>query len=201
MSSSPSFANLMDQLRSGDSQAAEQIFRRFAHELILLAGHRLSALLRQKVDAEDVIQSVFRSFFRRNVERPWDLDGWDSLWRLLTTITLYKCGHRFDYFRAARRDVQREVSFQPGGDESGRHWEAIARDPSPSEAAILTETVEQLMRSLEDRDRDILELSLQGESVIEISKRLDCSERTVERGLNRIRKRLQRMQAATREGA
>ena len=42
---------------------------------------------------EDVMASVFKSFFRRHAEAPFDLSSWDSLWSLLTLITLRKCGY------------------------------------------------------------------------------------------------------------
>jgi RNA polymerase sigma-70 factor (ECF subfamily) len=177
----------MAQLRAGDGDAADCIFQRYAHGLIGLAHSRLGPLIRRKSEPEDVVQSVFRSFFRRQGKANWDLENWDSLWRLLTTITLCKCGHRIDYFRAARRDIQREA------DESVLAWEAIAREPTPAEAALLTDTVEELMRSLEERERRILAYSLQGEPVAHIAGQLGCSQRTVERGLKRIRKRLERM--------
>src|SRR5437762_3488388 len=94
MSQEPSFEDLMERLRLGDERAAQQIFERFAHRLMGLARTRLSGGLRQKVDPEDVMQSVFKSFFRRHAEAQFDLSGWDSLWALLTVITLRKSGHK-----------------------------------------------------------------------------------------------------------
>src|SRR5262249_10897697 len=58
-------------------------------------------------------------------------------------------------------------------------------EPTPSEAAMLTETVERLMRCLDGRHRDILALRLQGHAPPEISSRLGCTERTVYRVLER----------------
>ena len=48
--------------------------------LIGLARSHLGGVIRQKVDPEDVVQSVFRSFFQRNAQGNWNLDDWDSLW-------------------------------------------------------------------------------------------------------------------------
>src|SRR5688572_29173622 len=144
MSRDPSFAALMERLRRGDPEAAQRIFRHFARRLIGLARERLGPRVRQKVDPEDVLQSVFRSFFTRHADGQYDLEGWDSLWSLLTVITLRKCGYRTRHFRAARRDVQREVA--PGaGEAPDAPWEAIAREPTPDEAAMLAETVEQML--------------------------------------------------------
>ena len=70
-------------------------------------------------------------------------------------------------------------------------WHAVARDPSPVEAAILAETVEQLMDRLDDRGRQILALSLQGCTPQEVSSQVGQSVRTVQRVLARVKKWLE----------
>jgi RNA polymerase sigma-70 factor (ECF subfamily) len=111
-------------------------------------------------------------------------------------ITLRKCGNRIEYFHAARRDVQREADVPP--DEAWKALEEVAaRDPTPSEAAVLAETVEELLRGLEAFDREILILQLQGCTIPEISTQVTRAERTVRRAIERIRKRLRRLQTET----
>jgi RNA polymerase sigma-70 factor (ECF subfamily) len=196
MSQDHSFADLMDRLRRGDADAASEIFSCFAHRLIGLARTRLDRLLRQKLDPEDVVQSVFRSFFERHVKGQLDLPDRESLWGLLTVITLRKCGHRIEYFQTERRNLRREVVSRHTSDDSRSSFEAIARDPTPSEAAILAEMVEKLIEGLEGRDRQIVELRLQGYVISEISAQVHCTERTVSRVLERVKKRLERLQSA-----
>jgi RNA polymerase sigma-70 factor (ECF subfamily) len=189
-----SFDELMARLRSGDNDAATAIFQRFARRLLALARSRLDLLVRRKVDPEDVLQSVFESFFARHVDGQFRLEDWDGLWGMLVVLTVRKCGRRVGYFHAARRDVQREAQSATT-QQSDADCAAIAREPTPSEAAMLTETVQQLMQRLEGRDRQILTLSLQGHNVAEISARIGRTERTVQRVLERIRKWLERMRA------
>jgi RNA polymerase sigma-70 factor (ECF subfamily) len=189
-----SFEDLMARLRSGDDAAAAAVFDRFAQRLLALARRRLDRLLRPKVDPEDVLQSVYRSFFRRHAEGQYDLESWDGLWGMLTVITLRKCGRSARRFRSACRDVQREVSLPPPGTDAAG-FEAGGREPTPSEAARLTETLEQVMRDLTPRERVILVLSLQGYSSSEISDQVGRTERTVQRVLERVRRRLEQMNA------
>jgi RNA polymerase sigma-70 factor (ECF subfamily) len=195
MAQDPAFEALMERLRQGDEAAAAEVFRRFARRLIALAERRLSAQVRAKVDAEDVRQSVFKSFFRPQAAGEYDLDSWDSLWALLTVITLRKCGYRTRHFLAARRDVRHEAPPPAGEATSDAGWEAVAREPTPEEAALLTETVEQLLRGLEDDGRRIVELGLQGYKAPEISARVGLAERTVYRVLQRVKARLERWSA------
>jgi RNA polymerase sigma-70 factor (ECF subfamily) len=188
-----SFADMLTRLRAGDEDAAARIFHQFAARLIALARSQLDAALRRKMDPEDVLQSVFRSFFARQASQPYALDDWDGLWSLLARITVRKCGRRLAHFRAQRRDVGREVAARAAPDESAADWEALAREPTPAEAAMLTETVEELLRELSERDRRILVLSLEGCPVAEISGQVGCTERTVYRVLDFIRGRLEAM--------
>jgi RNA polymerase sigma-70 factor (ECF subfamily) len=192
MPTEDSFADMMARLRGGDDDAAAQVFRRFTHRLIALARAHLDSHVRQKVDPEDVLQSVYRSFFLRCEQGRLDLGGWDSLWSLLTVITTRKCGRWARKFHAGCRDVNAEVPAA-ASDESGL-VAVFADDPSPAEAAMLSEVVEQLLRHLGQRDGAILTLALQGYSAAEISEQLGRPARTVYRVLERIKRRLEAAQ-------
>jgi RNA polymerase sigma factor (sigma-70 family) len=190
-----SFTELINRLRVRDQGAATVVFRRFAGRLIALARSRLDPRTRQKVDPEDVVQSAFRSFFTRHDAGQLDLTTWDELWSLLTVITVRKCANQAARFRAQRRDVAGEIAPAAQAEAWGAVHEVISREPTASQAAMLTETVEQLMRALKSEDRVIITLSLQGYSVAEISARLGFAERTVRRLREHVKHRLLRMQA------
>ena len=68
------------------------------------------------------------------------------------------------------------------------------REPTPYEAALLTETVDRLLAGMDETERPVIELSLQGYSTQEISERLQRSERTVRRIRERVRRRLEEEQ-------
>jgi RNA polymerase sigma-70 factor (ECF subfamily) len=193
------FGNLMERLRHGDGEAALQVFQQFAFRLVALAHSRLSSQLRQKVDAEDVLQSVFRSFFDGHAQGRFRLVSWDSLWGLLADITLRKCAGKAEYFHASRRNVDREVSSAARPDDSASSWQGLSREPTPEEAACLSETVELLLRDLNPRERDIVVLTLQGYSIPEISASIGRTERSVYRILARVRHRLERVRGGPGE--
>jgi RNA polymerase sigma-70 factor, ECF subfamily len=186
-----SFAELMNRLRERDQDAASLVFHRFVGRLIALARLKLDAPTQRKLDPEDVVQSAFRSFFTRYDAHQFAVASWDELWSLMTVITVRKCANQVAHFHARRRAVSRE-SFPES-------WEvadvAIERDPTASEVLMLAETVERLMRALKPEDRVVIELSLQGYSVAEISDRLDLAERSVRRLRERAKRRLMRIQS------
>jgi len=200
MAENSSFDDLMARLRAGDEAAASQVFHQFGNRLIALARSRLGSLPRHKQDPEDVLQSVMKSFFLRQADGQFDLDDWDNLWSLLVQITVRKCGRRIRYFRRECRDVQRERPYGPAADDSGPDWEAAAAEPTPLEAATLAELVEHVMGQLNEGERRMLMLSLQGYSAAEISAEVGRSERTVFRLLQWVRELLQREDAGEEGG-
>jgi DNA-directed RNA polymerase specialized sigma24 family protein len=194
MADESSFVDIMSRLRQRDNAAAAEVFRRFSHRLVALARTHLEARVRRKVDAEDVIQSVLKSFFIRYQEGQFHLDDWNNLWSMLVVITLRKCGHQVAHYRAACRSVERETVPLAASDEAVHDWEAVARDPTPSQAALLAEAVTELMTDLNDAlERQILEMALQGFVTADISSRVGRGERTVQRVLQRVRNKLERM--------
>lgn len=189
-----SFTDLAARLRAGDQAAASEVFRRFAGRLIGLARSELDARLRRKVDPEDIVQSVYRSFFTRYGAGQFDLSNWDSLWGLLAVITVRKCLSRTEYYLAQRRTVAGEAEMaRHDPDAASGLSDAVDREPTPLEAAVLTETIEQMLRGLASDDRSIIELTLQGYTAPEISAQLGRAERTVRRVRAHVKKRLQRM--------
>jgi RNA polymerase sigma-70 factor (ECF subfamily) len=189
----PEFQELMERLRGGDQAAAAEIFRRFAHRLIALARGHLDDKIRSKLDPEDVVQSVFRSFFIRFAADRFELENWDGLWALLTCVTLRKCGFQVRHYHADCRDAWREAAPEADREGPGTCWEAIAREPTPFEAAVLVETVQHTFQGLSERDRVIVELALTGHSRAEIGSQARTADRTVYRVLERVKGKLERL--------
>ena len=180
---------VMRRLSVGDTSAASEVFNRYSGQLIQLAQQRLHWRLRRKLDPEDVVQSAFQSFFRMHSEQKTYFENWESLWGLLSLITLRKCGRKLEYFRAACRNVDQERSAVLNKhtlEDSRADWEAIADDPTPAQAAILADTLQDMLKELNDQDRRVATLCLQGYTVPEISTEIGRSERTVQRILERL---------------
>ena len=195
MDETDSFDRLRGRLREGDEDAAAEVVRRLAARLNALARAQLDTWVRRKVDPEDVTQSVFLSFFTRYEAGRFDVASWDELWRLLAVIAAHKCTNRAVYFGAKRRNAGAEVPLSDPEHGSADNGRAIDPGPTPYEAAVLGETVEQLLRGLDNDDRSVVELSLQGWTTREISGRLGLSERTVRRFREHLKARLESMRA------
>jgi RNA polymerase sigma factor (sigma-70 family) len=185
------FDATMERLRSGDEAAAAAVFQRYLRRLIALAGKQFDARLRERADVEGAVLSAFRTFFSRAGRGEFDLTGWGQLWSLLAVITVRKCARRRRALKTARRNPLRELD----GERAHRAGLAQVPDkgPSPVEAAILSETIEELLQDLDADDRAIVEHILQGYTAEETALLLDCSERTVRRVRQRAKHCLERL--------
>ena len=188
------FSRLAERLRTGDTATETLVVHRFAIQLVALARRHLAQRIQQKSSPEDVVQSTFRSFFKRLRRGQFDFESWDGLWSLLVLITVRKCAGRREHFLAARRDVRREVPLSTAfGD--GDLQRVLSRGPRPDEAVVLTELVEQLLCDLSESEQQIVRLRLEGYSIAEITSVLDRADRTVRRVLARVRRRALRLTA------
>lgn len=180
--------DLLARWRAGDQRAAAELFRRYADRLIALARSRLSGKLAARVDPEDVVQSAYRSFFTEARAGRYDLHQDGGLWQLLVMITLNKVRHQVERHTSKKRGVQREESAGGAADLAEVRE---AREPSPVAALVLAEQVEELMRPLDPLQRRMLEMRLQGYNLEEIAAAAPCSEATVRRLLDRVKRQLQ----------
>lgn len=179
-------AELVERCRRGDAAAAEELFTRYARQLTHVAEEHLSRRVSARVSGEDVVQSVFRTFFRRCADGQFRFDGDNQLWRLLVRITVLKARARGRHHRAAVRDVAAEA---PG---EGNAWlaETAAEVPGPLDAAVLVDLIESLLQGLPPLYGQLLEMRLQGYRRSEIADALGVSRHTVYRALEAMQRRL-----------
>jgi RNA polymerase sigma-70 factor (ECF subfamily) len=164
----------------------EELFARYAQRLARFADQHLSKRVGARLDGEDVVQSVFRTFFRRYSRGELRVDSSAEVWRLLVRITLRKVQAKGRHHTAGPRDVGADLA---GGDSA--LTEAMAREPGPEEAAMLVDEIESLLRGLPELHCRILDLRLQGHGVAEIAAQLGTSRMTVYRALNLLQQRLE----------
>jgi RNA polymerase sigma factor (sigma-70 family) len=171
---------------AGDPQAAELLFRRYAARLTQIAEQYLSPTLAAREGSEDVVQSVFRTFFRRSSAGLFQIDSSAQVWRLLVKITVQKVRTRARYHGAKKRSAAAEVRPE---DES---WvsEALAREPDPAAAAELVDLMEAMLKGMPPLYCRVLELRLQGMVPADVARELNISRNTVYRALDLFKQRL-----------
>jgi RNA polymerase sigma-70 factor (ECF subfamily) len=185
-----SFTALWDDLVDGKAEAAQQIVDQYSAALVAVARRQIGPKLARRLDAEDVVQSTYRSLFVRARQGAYELGSGRDLWKLLVTMTLNKVRRQAKFHRAQRRNMSREQSERASGDTP--YVQRVASDsPGPEEAAMLVDEVEHLLARLRPSDRPIVELRLQGLSASEIAAETSRAERSVRRILAHVEQRLQ----------
>jgi RNA polymerase sigma factor (sigma-70 family) len=175
---------LLERFRGGDDSAAEALFARYFERLTRLARSRLSARLARRTDPEDIVQSVYRSFFVGVREGRYAIGRGGDLWRLLASITRHKLLRQVRHHGADRRSIDLECSLDQV--DEGR-FRGCDGDPTPEEAFALADELECVFAQLDAFGRRVLELRLQGLQISAIAEDTGRSERSVRRALSRIR--------------
>lgn len=178
---------LVARWRNGDQDAAGELFQLYAERLAALVRSRLSSRFAQRLDAEDVVQSAYRSFFGHVREGRFTIERGGDLWRLLVVVTLHKLQHQVRHNSAEKRAVGREQTELPN---AAQLVDLVAHEPSPVEAVALADQVEAVMRGLDPLHRRMLELRLQGHDWAEIAADTQRTQRTVRRVLEKVKEQL-----------
>jgi RNA polymerase sigma-70 factor (ECF subfamily) len=139
------------------------------------------------VEGEDIVQSVFRTFFGRSARGEFQISNAVEIWRLLVTITLTKVREQARRHTTAKRNMNAE---DRSTDDA---WlaNAVASEPGPAEAAALLDQIEQLLSGLPEAYCEMLTMRLEGHSRNEIAEKLGVSRQTVYRVLGLMQQRLQ----------
>ena len=176
---------LIDLLRQGDEGAARAIVDRYSGQMLLLARRRISQRLASRVDGEDIVQSVFRTFFVRLKEGQFSFADQDDLCKLLMRITLHKTLRRIAFHKAAKRDPGQET--EQGEHHRERLLALLDEEPTPEAEVAFLDQLEHFMLQLPEEHRKILELRLQGHRTEEIARQLGCYDRKIRRVIEHIR--------------
>jgi RNA polymerase sigma-70 factor (ECF subfamily) len=185
LSDEPTDHSLLHSFCRGSQDAAMQLYLRYAKRLRALAEAQCSRELTLRVDVEDIVQSVFGSFFRVASQGYYDVPAGNELWKLLLVIALHKIRTKGAFHRAAKRDVRRTIS----GEAALRDLAASDTDDD-AEYAYLQLAISEALERLPSQHKAMLELRIQGYEVAEIAQKTGRSKRTVERILQEARKRL-----------
>lgn len=186
-SSTASDLTLIRRLREGEGDAASDLYLRYADRLHRLARKQTSAELARRVEPEEIVQSVFRTFFRRVNEGVYNVPEGKELWGLFLVIALNKIRHAAVYHRAARRDVRKTTS----ADELAASSYIIQDKSADSNAlTVLQLVIEDITSKLPEVKREMIRLRIEGHEIEDIAQQTGRSSRSVERTLQEFRQAL-----------
>src|SRR5947209_4654729 len=150
MAEPPGEDALLNLWRAGNQDAARQIFDRYVAQLLALASRRISQRLAARVDAEDIVQSVFRTFFHRAREGQFKVDDPDDLCKLLARITVHKTLRQIAFHKRAKRDATQETG--QGDADCDHMMDLLAKEPTPEDTVTLYDPMDHFLGQLGAED-------------------------------------------------
>lgn len=178
----------LKRIQAGDEGAACELLQRFEAEVRLVVRRQLPKLLRSRFDSLDFLQSVWGSFFRRMRSSPTEFEDSRHLVAFLARAAKNKVIDEYRRAASRKHDIHREESLWSDG---SRPKDVAASIDSPSEIAQAREVFGRLRELVPEERRTILEMKAEGLSSKDIGARLGISERTVQRVLEDLRRRVE----------
>ena len=176
------------RIQAGDEGAARELLSRFEAEVRLVVRRQLPRLLRSRFDSLDFLQSVWGSFFRRMRTAPTEFEDSRHLVAFLARAAKNKV---IDEYRRAASRKQNMHREEPLWGDGVRPRDVPDPTDSPSEVAQAHEVLGRLRELMPTDRRAILEMKAEGLSSKDIGERLGISERTVQRVLEDLRRRME----------
>lgn len=187
---SQSVTGWIDQISDGDEQAAEQLWEHISLRLHKFAQQKLDVQTRRQYDEHDAANSAFHSLCRGLADGRIEAENRDALWGLLAVITSRKVAAQRRCMNRKKRGggvVRGESGFAEFGNAGIN--EIDGKQLTPDLLAEVSESCAQLFDAIPDKTmKKIVLLKFQGATNGEVANELNCTRRTIERKLERVRR-------------
>lgn len=185
-----SVTSWIDQLSDGNEKAAEELWQHISTRLHKFALQKLDSQTRRRYDEDDAANSAFHSLCRGLAEGRMEAENRDALWGLLAVITSRKISAQRRYWNRQKRGEGSELG-DSGFAEFGVAGinEVGGNQQPPDVLAEVSESCVLLLDAIPDKSmKKIVLLKFQGATNGEVAREFKCTERTIERKLERIRR-------------
>lgn len=187
--SAQTFSTLIDEVRNGSQEAAEQLWRQYGGHVLHVVRRLVNQRMRSLLDSEDFSQAVWASFFARMPDAS-DIDSPEALIRVLVQLARCKVAEERRRLYRKQRNITRQEPFSDGNDPIDE------RMPTPSQVAVaqdLVENLDSLAAVKSSKFGRVVRMSRDGFSAVEIAEKEEISSRSVRRILRDVRRRFLRM--------
>jgi RNA polymerase sigma-70 factor (ECF subfamily) len=174
---------LLQQLSSGDTEAAQRVFVTYAPYLRMVVRRQLTPALRAKFDSMDIVQSVWADLLTGFQAGCWEFATPQDLRAFLVKVTR----NRFiDRVRQQQTPLRLETRLEPSD------LNALAQPRTEAAGAQLQadEMWQRLLVLCPPQHRELLELKRQGMSIVDIAAQLGLHEGSVRRILYELASRV-----------
>jgi RNA polymerase sigma-70 factor (ECF subfamily) len=175
------------RLQGADEEALAALLREYEPEIRRAASVRLGPLLRPHLDSLDLVQSVFITLLKGLRNDKFHIAGPAELVALSAEIIRRKVAQVWK--RMKRRT---ELNGQLTGTHEDAEHVVVGRPDSldPAVEAEVRDGLARMLDEVDDADRKLLELRLQGFTTAEAARKLDADPDILRVRLSRLRRRL-----------
>lgn len=175
------FEAAVKELCTGSEEAIWDFIQMYGPHIQRVVRRRLHHKLRSKFDSVDFVQMVWVSFFAEpdrlaQFEKPEDVIRY--LVVMAKNKVVEESRRRFEY---EKHNVSRERPL-----EQAEIQETERRSDTPSQIAIARERWQTMIQGEPERNRQILQMRLNGATFLEISESLGIHERTARQVMQKL---------------
>ncbi|QEL16255.1 RNA polymerase sigma factor [Limnoglobus roseus] len=184
------FAELINRAGRGEATAIEALVRQYEPKVRIVARVLLGPALRPYLDSVDLAQSVHKSIVTGLRDNKFVAHSPDDLVGLAVTILRRKAAKHW-------RHLQRQRRLSGDGTARGRDElpgvlsTLSGGGTDPADDAQYRDQLDHLCNQLDDAERTILDLRLEGYGPSEIADKIGISRVALRVRLTRLRQRLQ----------
>ena len=186
MSDNAATDDFFRRLQGADDEALAALLREYEPEIRRAASMRLGPLLRPHLDSLDLVQSVFITLLKGLRNDKFHIAGPAELVALSAEIIRRKVAQVWK--RMKRRT---ELNGQLTGTHEDAEHVVVGRPDSldPAVEAEVRDGLARMLDEVDDADRRLLELRLQGFTTAEAARKLDADPDILRVRLSRLRRR------------
>lgn len=177
---------MLDRASAGDVGAIAELVEKFEPEIRIIARRQLGPSLRPYLDSMDIVQSVHRTLFLGLRNEQFQFASPEKLMAFISMLVRRKTARQW---RKHRRQ-QRESGIRPGDDGIPDFLMAWRTKTEPTDPVAHREFVEKILDHLDETDRKLISLRMEGRSTAEAARMLDLDADVMRVRLSRLRQRL-----------
>jgi RNA polymerase sigma factor (sigma-70 family) len=168
-----------------------KLHNQYVSRLVAFVRKRIPDTLKSVLDAEEVVQMTFLTYFRgikaQNLVNPENGD----LWPLLVAICRRKMLENLQWHQRAKRYAMGQVSLSASESPSSPAIQVPNSDHTASRKYRIGEVHDRVQQQLSVREREINVARMEGLSDVELQEQFDCCERTIRRAVRRFQELLE----------
>lgn len=177
------FRKVIERVCAGSEEATWDLIDTYGPHIQRVIRRRLNQRMRSKFDSLDFVQMVWASIFAER-EKMAGFTEPDDLIRYLATLAqrklLQESRRRLKH---QKHNVGRERALNPEAEDETAY---VRKSDTPSQIVMAKDRLEVMMRERSDRDRQVVDLRMQGLTFVEIGEKLGIHERTAREVIEKL---------------